>query len=96
MNSRNNGYPRRLIRHLVESGQRSRQRALVQDAEPLRRTGEGDIEFGGAALALREDALRLHNQDRVELQALRFRRRDRARNSRRTDHQIDGVRRQAL
>jgi len=44
----------------------------VQDAEALRRTGEGDVQLGGPARSLRENPLRLHNEDRVELEAFGF------------------------
>ncbi len=46
----------------------------MQDAEALRRTGEGDIQLGCAARSLRDDALGLHHKHGVEFQTLRFRR----------------------
>jgi hypothetical protein len=58
----------------------------VQDAEALGGAGEGDVEFGRAAWAVGEDPHRFHDPDGVELQALRLRRRHRARHTRWSDH----------
>lgn len=74
-----------------ESGQGLRQWALVQDAEALGGAGEGDVQFGRAPWAVDEDLFRFHDQDGVELQALRLRRHHRARHSRWPDHDAGAV-----
>ena len=48
--------------------------------------GERDVEVGRAAWAVVENPLWLHHQDGVELQALRLRRRHRARHPGWPDH----------
>jgi hypothetical protein len=58
----------------------------VQDAEALGGAGEGDVELGRAAWAVGKDPFWFHDQDGVELQALRLRRHHRARRTRWPDH----------
>ena len=78
--------PHGRLRVFGEARKRLRQRFPVQDAEALRGAGEGYIEFGRAARAAGEDALRIHDQDGVKLQALRLCRYHGTRDTRRPDH----------
>ena len=74
-----------------EAGKRLRHRFPVQDAKALGGAGEGYVKFGRPARAVGEDALRIHDQDGIELQALGLCRYHRARHTRWPDHDAGAV-----